>query len=205
MVLDGVETGVHWDDGDTFMVPSSRLKARLHGFNTLEGYGEVHRFGPGEKVLAQVAADATVWARSQSWTCTSMEGSGGYGRTRMDCPELRRTMLERGLAHVFAVSSEPSSEDLAAQRKGIESKAGMWIDGAPELIVTSVHSVDEKPGQTETYNRILDVETGKTTKRTHSNTYAACEWVCEGESCLLYVPYAKRYGPNRAPCLVTDP
>ena len=203
VILDGVETEVHWDDGDTFMAPSTKLKARLHGFNTLESYGAVHRFGPGEVALAKVARDATEWARSQTWQCQSMDGSGGYGRTRVDCPDLRRTLLEQGLAHVFAVNSDAKTEDLAAQNKGIDNKSGMWSEGAPDLIVTSVHSVDEKPGQTETYNRVLDLSTGKTSKRMHSNTYAACEWVCEQDACLLYVPYGQRYGAKRAPCLVS--
>ena len=205
VILDGVEVEVHWDDGDTFMVPSTRLKARLHGYNTLESYGAVHRFGPGETVLRGVADQATEWAKSRVWACSSMDGSGGYGRTRVDCPELRRSLLERGLAHAFVVNQEADIADLDAQQRGVRNKAGMWSMGAPAFIVTSVHSVDEKPGQTETYNRVLDTATGTTTKRKHSNTYAACEWVCESGACLLYVPYAQRYGSKRAACLDGKP
>jgi len=201
VILDGVETPVHWDDGDTFMVPSTRLKARLGGYNTLESYGAVHRFGPGELHLQRIATEATALAKSKPWACTAQQGSGGYGRTRVDCPGLREALLEAGLAHVFAVDETGSPGDLAAQQRGIDGGLGMWAKGAPSAIVTSVHSVDEKPGQTETYNRILDIQTGTTSKRMHGNVYRPCEWVCEGDSCLLYVPYAQRYGPSRADCL----
>jgi micrococcal nuclease len=202
VMLHGVETAVHWDDGDTFFVPSTRLKARLDGYNTLESYGPVHRFGPGEKALFGISKRATDLARSQIWRCELQEGSGGYGRKRVDCPELRKAMLEQGLAHVFAVGDSADNADLSAQRVGIEARAGMWVDGAPKGIVTSVHSLDEKPGQTETYNRVMNLETGAAPKVMHKNTYAPCEWVCVADACLLYVPYAQRYGPTKAACLM---
>jgi endonuclease YncB( thermonuclease family) len=202
VMLDGVETGVHWDDGDTFFVPSSRLKARLHGYNTLESYGAVHRFGPGEHALFAISKAATELARSQVWRCELQEGSGGYGRKRVDCPDLRKAMLEQGLAHVFTVGDVANEDDLKAQKVGVESRAGMWVKGAPRGIVTSVHSLDEKPDLKETYNRVMSLETGEAPKLMHKNTYAPCEWVCVEDACLLYVPYAMRYGPNKASCLV---
>ena len=109
------------------------------------------------------------------------------------------------MAHVFAVEQEAGAADLEAQQIGMDNKAGMWSAGSPAYILTSVHSVDEKPGQTETYNRVLDLATGTTSKRMHSNTYKACEWVCESGTCLLYVPYSQRYGPKRAECLDATP
>ena len=48
IVLDGQPILVDWDDGDTFSSPlgdGERLKARLSGYNTLESYGPVHRWG----------------------------------------------------------------------------------------------------------------------------------------------------------------
>jgi len=199
--LDGVETPVHWDDGDTFFVPSTRTKARLQGFNTLEGYGAVHRFGPGEKVLFDNAKAATDLARSKVWSCTLSEQSGGYGRKTVDCPDLRRALLEGGLAHVFSVAGPANADDLGFQQKGIDDRVGMWVNGAPKSIVTSVHSVDEKPGATDSYNRVLDIATGEAKKQVHQNVYKTCEWVCVDAACLLYVPYSVRYGEGRAACL----
>jgi endonuclease YncB( thermonuclease family) len=204
VMLDGVKTAVHWDDGDTFLVPSTRLKARLDGYNTLESYGAVHRFGPGEKALFGISKRATELARSQAWRCEIQEGSGGYGRKRVDCPDLRKAMLEQGLAHVFAIGDDAEPADLEAQRVGIEARVGMWVEGAPKGIVTSAHSLDEKPGQQETYNRVMNLETGAAPKVMHKNVYAACDWVCVDDACLLYVPYTQRYGPNRASCLMGE-
>ena len=205
IVLDGVSTAVKWDDGDTFVVPATGLKARLNGYNTLESYGAVHRFGPGEQILFGLSSKATELARSREWSCTVQEGSGGYGRSRVDCPELRRSLLEAGLAHAFVVSGAAKQADLDAQRIGMQAQVGMWSNGVPKGIVTSVHSLDEKQDQETTYNRVLDPLTGLAGKRTHSNTYKPCEWVCVDGSCLLYVPYSQRYGDGRASCLETKP
>jgi endonuclease YncB( thermonuclease family) len=207
IVLDGTAVAVSWDDGDTFYVPSTKMKARLDGFNTLEGYGPVHRFGPGEESLYAVAKAATVLARSENWECETQAGGGGYGRKRVNCPSLRRSMLEQGLAHAFSISGGASEADLAAQQAGIDNKRGMWSSGAPAGIVTSVHSVDEKDGQKETYNRVYNPVTGEASKWTHAATYAPCTWVCpeangkSAGSCMLYVPYKQRYGESKAACL----
>ena len=49
VLLDGVAVVADWDDGDTFAFidanSGERVKARLSGFNTLESYGPVHRWG----------------------------------------------------------------------------------------------------------------------------------------------------------------
>ena len=164
VVLDGTSTHVKWDDGDTFLVPTTGLKARLHGYNTLESYGAVHRFGPGEDALFALAEKATALARSKPWVCSIQAGSGGYGRSRVDCPDLRKALLEAGLAHVFVVSGTAPPPDLAAQSVGMEARVGMWSEGVPRGIITSIHSMDEKEGQASTYNRILDPMTGLASK-----------------------------------------
>lgn len=201
VVLDGAKVAVHWDDGDTFTVVGKGTKARLDGFNTLESYGAVHRFGPGEDALYNLAKKAGKVAMESVWNCTTQEGSGGYGRVRVACPELRKTMLQTGLGHVFSVGGPADEAGLADQRVAVEAGLGMWEGGAPTGLVTSVHSLDEKPGQSSTYNRILNLETGEAAKHAHAKVHAACSWVCEQGSCLLYVPYKQRYGDNKAECL----
>ena len=81
----------------------------------------------------------------------------------------------------------------------------MWAKGVPEGIVTSVHSMDEKPDQDRSYNRVASIETGLAPKQHHTETYATCEEVCTAGSCLVYVPYKVRYGQNQAECLKTAP
>ena len=202
--LDGQVVEVYWDDGDTFKVVSTGQSARLVGYNTLESYGPIHKFGPGPTVLFGVAKAATQLAIGSVWQCRSQEGSGGYGRAVVDCPDLRSALLTAGLAHAFSVSGPAPAADIADQRRGIDAKLGMWAQGAPSSIVTSAHSVDDKPGQQESYNRILDVATGHAPKRSHTQTYAACSWACVGESCLLYIPYKQRYGDAKADCLKSE-
>jgi len=201
VVLDGSKVDVYWDDGDTFMVVGNGTKARLDGFNTLESYGPVHRFGPGEDALFEIAKLAGKTAMETVWTCTTQEGSGGYGRSRVACPELRKTLLQAGLAHVFSVGGPADDAGLADQMIAVKAGLGMWKGGAPEGLVTSVHSVDEKPDQASTYNRVLNLKTGEAAKHSHSQIHAACSWVCQQGSCLLYVPYTQRYGSNKAECL----
>jgi endonuclease YncB( thermonuclease family) len=205
IVLDGKVTTVQWDDGDTFFVPQTRSKARLNGYNTLEGYGAVHRIGStsNEGELLSSAKAATVLAKSQSWECSTQEGSGGYGRKRVDCPGLRQAMLTQGLAHAFSVSGPAPAADLQAQQVAIDSRIGIWSQGAPIGLVTSVHSISEKEGATESYNRVLNPVTGEAAKKVHGENYPECTWVCpEGQgSCMLYVPYQKRYGASKAACL----
>ena len=201
VVLDGQHAPVFWDDGDTFKVVATGQSARLEGFNALESYGAVHRFGPGPTALANVADAATEHAKNGLWNCEVQEGSGGYGRIRVACPDLAKSLIERGLAHAFSMNGPAPDALLLAQRGAIESRVGMWEQGAPKGIVTSVHSLDERADQSNTYNRIVDTASGESAKVTHSETFAACRWVCHEGSCLLYVPYAQRYGDQTAWCL----
>ena len=208
VLLDGQKISVSWDDGDTFkgVHPSTgkKISARLAGFNSLESYGPVHRWGEwSTEELFFLAKEAGNFAAAKQWSCTDTGKGGGYGRLLVDCPDLRREILEAGLAHSFSVGSAASEEDLEAQRVAIENKSGMWAKGVPKLLLTSLHSQDEKPNQ-NTYNRSCVVNTGQCDKVTHTFTYTECQLVCTPElpaSCMLYVPYKRRYGADRAECL----
>lgn len=217
VVLDGEKTPARWDDGDTFSVPGQEegdryVRFRLAGYNTLESYGPIHRWGEwSAEELYAFAGEAGEVAGSKAWACTVSEGGGGYGRKSADCPELRRELLRRGLAHVFVVDGEPDAEDLAVQQKAISGGAGMWAKGAPVSLVTSVHSLDEREDQTETYNRVTSTRTGRAEKQPHSQTWTACQEVCVGDappegdgSCMVYVPYRQRYGEDKAACLQVE-
>lgn len=206
IMLDGERTPVSWDDGDTFVVVradgNKGQRARLAGFNTLESYGPVHRWGDWTAAeLYGLSQDGGTLASSQVWTCAKQEGGGGYGRSKVDCPDLRRALLDAGLAHLFAFDDTPEPADLAAQTAAMAAGAGMWAKGAPSVVVTSLHSLDEKPDQTETYNRVADTATGVARKVLHSDSYAACQEVCVDDACMVYVPYKQRYGDDRAACL----
>ena len=175
--------------------------ARLEGFNALESYGPVHRFGPGPTELAAIAQQSTEHAKGSVWNCQVQPGSGGYGRIRVACLDLAKSLIERGLAHAFSMDGPAAAPLLSAQRAAIESRLGMWQQGAPQAIVTSVHSLDERPNQAETYNRVVNTRSGESTKVVHDRTIAACRWVCHQGSCLLYVPFSQRYASQAAWCL----
>ena len=206
ILLDGVRTTVRWDDGDTFKVVtddgSKSARARLAGFNTLESYGPVHRWGDwtAQELFALSKAGGEL-AEGQVWACTTLPGGGGYGRDKVDCAGLRTALLEAGLAHLFAFDGTPLAADLEVQTAAMGAGAGMWAKGAPSVVVTSLHSLDEKPDQTETYNRVADTATGVARKVLHGETYAPCQEVCVDDACMVYVPYKQRYGDSRAACL----
>jgi endonuclease YncB( thermonuclease family) len=209
ILLDGAVVEAWWDDGDTFSIANpdggKRIRARLDGFNTLESYGPVHRWGDWTALeLYGLAKDSGERARSEQWTCMTQEGTGGYGRIRVDCPDLRAALLSEGLAMVFAIDEPPRDEDLVAMKAAVEAKVGMWAQGAPEGLITSLHSLDEKEDQENTYHRILSLETGMADKHVHSDTHTACEEVCLEGSCMTYVPYKQRYGHAVAECIRVD-
>ena len=211
VLLDGQKIQVRWDDGDTFKgkhpETGKKISARLAGYNTLESYGPVHQWGEwSSEELYLLAKEAGRFASAKEWSCSDTGKGGGYGRLLVDCPELRREILEAGLAHPFSVGSVASEADLAAQQIAIENKSGIWAKGVPKLLLTSLHSQDEKPDQ-DAYNRSCVVNTGQCDKFTHTNTYTECQLVCTPElpaSCMLYVPYKRRYGAARAECLKTQ-
>ncbi len=204
--LDGALVDVWWDDGDTFSYTDAatgkRIRARMVGFNTLESYGPVHRWGQWTGwELYDLAKTSMYVAKGRAWACSDTGGEGGYGRIAVDCPELRRELLRTGLAHAFAIDETPDPEDLAVQQAAIAAGEGMWAKGAPTGLVTSLHSGDEGSGAP--YNRVCSLETGMCPAVEHSDTYGACEEVCldDAGSCMTYVPYKQRYGDSRAACL----
>lgn len=208
VVVDGAPRAVRWVDGDTFRLldgPQAGRPARLHGFNTLESYGPVHRWGEWrpEELLA-AAKEATRVARAGEWHCELRAGEDRYGRLLVDCPDLARALVDAGLAMVFAVGEPPDEALVAAQRAAQARGAGMWRKGVPPLLPSSLHSADEPDLPDGAYDRIVDTRTGATEARRHERTYRACQEVCVGErddrACMIYVPFARRYR-DRPACL----
>lgn len=203
IILDGTKLMVNWDDGDTFngrKEDGSKIKARLMGYNTLESYSPVHQWGDWTaEELYKLAKEAGVFASATEWECTDTQKGGGYGRMLVDCPDLRKAMLQAGLAHPFSVGSSAPEGDLADLQVGIDNKAGIWAKGVPTKLITSLHSQDEKPEES-VYNRVCDMATGDCGEQVHSNTYTVCEKVCVEDSCMYYIPYQQRYGSNKTVC-----
>ena len=203
--LNGEEVQVRWSDGDSFELQSGSLKGsdtRLTGYNTLESYGPVHRFGEWSAAeLYGIARTSKELASAEVWDCTTDGKKDSYGRVLISCPGVSRAMIRAGHAFVMAVDEEPDPELLRLQREARAAKVGMWAKGAPAEIVTSVHpAVPGKPG----YNRVVDLETGRSRKWTHESAYGICEEVClpGGWGCLVHVPFDRRYKPEtKADCL----
>ena len=205
LILDGESFQVDWDDGDTFSYvdpkTQKKVSARLNGFNTLESYGPVHQWGEWTaKELYDLAKEAGVFARAQIWTCTDTQKGGGYGRILVDCPDLRDAIIRAGLAHPFSVDQPAPEADLKALKFAIDTKAGIWAKGAPQKLITSLHSQAERDDK-DAYNRVCDLTTGQCDVENHTDTYSTCQNVCLHDSCMLYVPYKERYGEQRASCL----
>jgi endonuclease YncB( thermonuclease family) len=208
VVLDGSRRAVRWIDGDTLRIlegPAAGRSARIVGYNALESYGPVHRWGrwrPAE--LLANAREARRRAASGEWRCAAQGGEDAYGRLLVSCPDAARALVGGGLAMVFAVGAEPDPALVALQREAQARGAGMWSKGAPPLLPSSLHSADE-PGLADgAYDRIVDTRTGRTEPRRHRSTYRACQEVCVGEgsdrACMTYVPFERRYR-DRPSCL----
>lgn len=211
IVLNGERTAVNWSDGDSFKFKEGKFKGagtRLQGYNTLEAYGPVHRWGEwSAQELFELAEDSAAHAAMKTWECTTDENKDGYGRLLINCPELTRHMVLDGYAMVYSVDEKPvDAALLALQQQAINDKAGMWKKGAPKGVITSLHSLGEpdSKGAPTAYNRVVDIRTGFAKKREHQQRYDSCQEVCEetdGEkSCMIYVPFEKRY-KNRPGCL----
>lgn len=214
IILNGEETAVRWSDGDSFHIKSGKYEGRgtrLAGYNTLETFGPVHRWGewkPGE--LYELAKSSATIAASQDWTCTTDGKQDGYRRLLVSCPELSLEMIRQGHALAYAVEgTKPDARLLAAQVEAQQAKRGMWKKGVVKGVVTSVHSAaEEGTGENDDqgvgYNRVVDTRTGEALKRAHKNSYRTCEEVCEttdGDvSCMLYVPFEHRY-KHKPSCL----
>src|SRR5512146_1313256 len=109
VVLDGAATPVRWIDGDTFRILAGTLQgrsARLVGFNTLETYGPVHRWGGWSGIeLQALARAATPVAAARAWACTSSGAADRYRRVLVACPDLAAELVRHGLAMVYAVDA----------------------------------------------------------------------------------------------------
>ncbi|MCA9513910.1 MAG: thermonuclease family protein [Myxococcales bacterium] len=211
ILLDGAVERVNWNDGDSFRITKGARegqKARLVGYNTLESYGPVHFWGGFNGwELYRTHKAATALAKSQQWVCSSNGTADGYGRILVDCPELRKTLVAEGLAHVYQIEGDADPELLAIQMKAQNERKGMWAKGIPQAIITSVHSIDEKDPdhpdekRTESYNRLCDTRTGKTYAFKHSAVLKPCDVFCKDGSCMVYVPFDHRYGKHKVACL----
>jgi endonuclease YncB( thermonuclease family) len=209
-MLDGAQRAVRWIDGDTFRIldgPDAGRSARLAGFNALESYGPVHRWGAWRPAdLLAIAREATQLARAGEWRCTRQDGEDRYGRLLVSCPDAARALVESGLAMVFALGGPPDEALVAAQRAAQERGSGMWRKGVPPRVPSSLHSADEPDLAGGAYDRIVDTRTGRAEPRRHESTYRVCQVVCAGEgrdrACMTYVPFARRYR-DRPACLRT--
>jgi micrococcal nuclease len=198
---------VRWTDGDSFKFLSGAYEGhgtRLMGFNTLEAFGPVHRWGtwtPTE--LFTLAKSSAAIGASREWACTTDGKKDGYGRVLVACPALAEELIRQGHALAYSVDGVSEEKLLAAQREAIEAGRGMWAGGAPKGIVTSVHSIGEEGDETP-YNRVVDTRTGAALKRPHQQRYEICQEICEDTegdvSCMVWVPFQRRYR-NKPDCL----
>lgn len=210
IVLDGVRTAVHWSDGDSFDFKSGPYQGkgtRLVGFNTLEAYGPVHRWGRWTREeLYDIAKSGSALAAREVWECTTQGAPDGYGRVLVDCPKLAREMALEGVGMAYAVFGKPPPRVLDAMHQAQKAGRGMWAKGVPSHVLTSLHAWGEDTsGRFPTAaNRVLDTATGETFMRKHMDSYKTCEEVCMEGSCMVYVPYAHRYR-DQPRCLIGGP
>lgn len=201
--LNGSVVRVRWSDGDSFRFLEGDYEGRgvrLSGFNALESYGPVHRWGEWQaSELADNAHQAKDFARSGSWHCTTTGEMDHYDRVLVDCPDLTEAIVGAGLGHLYWIDTPALEAHVQAQQAAQTATLGMWAKGVPEGIVTSLHSTAE--GRASTYNRVIDSATGASNQVTHEDAYETCQEVCLNGSCLVYVPFENRYGGDRAECL----
>ncbi|MCP4872586.1 MAG: nuclease [Proteobacteria bacterium] len=207
ILLAGTPTRVLWSDGDSFkFLDGARAGrgSRLQGYNTLETYGPVHRWGDWtSEELHAFAKESAGVAASRAWECTTKGLPDKYGRLLVECPDLRRHMIRTGTGHVYPFDEEPDPELVELQLQARLDEIGMWEKGRPEVILTSVKPFTEARGGQDWF---VNGRTGESGRRGHQSEYQVCEEVCieplRGKgSCLVYVPFAQRYGVGRADCL----
>lgn len=186
--LNGRPSPVYFNDGDSFRVlagPLQGTRARLAGFNTLETFGGVHRWGTWTpKELFWNAKKATLNGQRGVWHCESKDMKRDtYGRILWHCTDLGVDQVRQGLAHAMSVNYMPARPPfMAAQLDAIKHKRGMWAHGVPEYILTSIHSKGEGGGRDgKTYNRLVSSRDGHSAKWEHNVHYKKCEWVCSKE------------------------
>ncbi len=207
ITLDGELMSVRWSDGDSFKFksgPHEGKGVRLMGYNTLESYGPVHRWGDWTAAeLYAIAKSSWKLGASQSWSCTTAGEADHYGRLLVDCPDAAEYIISEGHGHIFALEADAPDALVKAQRMAQKRRVGMWEKGVPDEIITSLHSADEGEEKAKTYNRVVDTKTGKSREASHKAIYEVCEEVCLGGdsgSCMTYVPFSNRY-KNKPPCL----
>lgn len=208
VTFNGEKFSVYFNDGDTFRILDGDLKnsrVRVAGFNTLETYGPVHKWSENDPhYLLDIANRATVEAQKGPWTCVSDNEKDHYGRILAHCDDLAQTLIAKGLAHVYSMDSDPAEESyIATQRTAQKKRIGMWKNGIPDYIITSVHSQSESASNT--YNRLISTKDGHSKKWLHRDNYTTCQNVClddDGTSCMIYVPFEQRYGSKRPSCLL---
>lgn len=201
VMLDGRLLRVRWLDGDTFhSAGRPRIKARLEGYNTLENYGPVHRWGTWTaRELDRINDQASALARSRTWRCETLPEGGGYGRALVRCEDFARALLLRGLAHTYSIRGPADARWNAWQHQAQRKKKGIWAKGIPAYLVTSVHSRNAR--YRNAYIRLISTRDGSSKKIEHNQRFRTCEWVCREGSCMRYVPYKQRFGSRRASCL----
>ena len=210
VLLGGERMTVRWSDGDSFKFkdgPYEGAGVRMTGYNTLESYGPVHRWGKWTaQELYDIASTSKNLGASQEWECTTTGERDGYNRVLVSCPKAALHLVQEGHAHVFGIDDPVSGELLAAQKQAQKKKVGMWAKGVPASIITSLHSVEEgwDDGGEGPYNRVADARTGQSEKLHHKEAYGVCQEVCVGpkktQSCMTYVPFSNRYR-NKPDCL----
>ncbi len=206
--LNGELMSVRWSDGDSFKFksgPHDGHGVRLQGYNTLESYGPVHRWGDWTAAELYVIAKAG-WklGASETWDCTTTGDQDHYGRLLVDCPAAALKFVSEGQAVAFGMDAAPAPDLLEAQIHAMKQRKGIWEKGTPGEVITSLHSSDEDGGGKLVYNRVVDTRTGMSREAEHKATYATCQEVCMGtgadESCMTYVPFVIRY-KNKPECL----
>lgn len=206
VVLDGARTKVRWSDGDSFKFLEGPYKGsgvRMVGFNTLETYGPVHRWGQWTGwELNAIARKSKELAASQEWACVTAGDRDGYDRLLVSCPDAAAYLLQEGHAHTMGIDAPVPAVLNEAMLRAQRAKKGIWAKGVPTRIITSLHSGDEEL-EGGAYNRTVLLPSGRSEKMPHSDTYATCQEVCvdgDAGSCLTYVPYEIRY-KNKPDCL----
>lgn len=204
--FNGAATRAYFNDGDTLKILDGELKntrVRIAGFNTLETYGPVHEWMANDpQYLLSIAAEATRMAQDGQWHCTSKGDKDTYGRMLATCDDLAIALLSAGYAHSYSVNDHPADRKyLLTQHTAKTNKLGIWKHGAPNYIITSLHSADE--GARKSYNRLISTTDGTTKTWQHTDTYSSCQKVCVSDeaSCMVYVPFEERYGNDRPNCL----
>jgi micrococcal nuclease len=213
IILNGERTAVRWSDGDSFDFrggPYQGQGSRLVGYNTLESYGPVHRWGSWsrEELYTLTKGDAQVCA-AREWECTTSGEPDAYKRLLVSCPALSMEMVKQGRGLAYSVKGPPDRVVLDAMHQAQRAGRGIWRKGVPKALITSLHSFAENQGTKykTSSNRVLNTSNGEAPLWKHTEFYSLCQEVCVSEegtfSCMVYVPFERRYA-NQPACLVGE-